>query len=78
MHHVESIKRPYIDPVLDPIGFFSVFLHLFFSVHAPPGGHSNNIFGTSEFEQSAANKKKHMESDIFGAKQNTVDPAPAK
>ncbi|CAF0937802.1 unnamed protein product [Adineta ricciae] len=46
-------------------------------VHAPPGGHSNNIFGTSEFEQSAANKKKHMESDIFGSKKETNEPTSA-
>jgi hypothetical protein len=46
-------------------------------VHAPPGGHSSNIFGT-EFEQSAANKKKHMESDIFGSKKDNVDPVPVK
>lgn len=55
-----------------------VCIYFVFSVHAPPGGHSNNIFGTSEFEQSAANKKKHMESDIFGSKKDNVDPAPAK
>lgn len=60
------------------LGFLSVLLYLFFSVHAPPGGQSSNIFSTSEFEQSAANKKKHMGSDIFGANQNTADPAPAK
>ena len=62
--------------------FFSSYIFrihpFFFSVHAPPGGHSNNIFGTSEFEQSAANKKKHMQSDIFGTKQDNVDPAPVK
>ncbi|UJR21897.1 hypothetical protein I4U23_024969 [Adineta vaga] len=46
-------------------------------VHAPPGGHSNNIFSTSEFEQSAANKKKHMESDIFGSKKETNEPVPS-
>jgi hypothetical protein len=47
-------------------------------VQAPPGGHSNNIFSTSEFEQSAANKKKHMQSNIFGTNQDNVDPAPVK
>lgn len=49
--------------------------HPSIKVHAPPGGHSNNIFSTSEFEQSAANKKKHMESDIFGSKKDTTEPA---
>jgi hypothetical protein len=58
------------------LNFLSISL-LFFSVHAPPGGHSSNIFGT-EFEQSAANKKKHMESDIFGSKKDNVDPVPVK
>jgi hypothetical protein len=53
-------------------------IHFFFSVQAPPGGHSTNLFSTSEFEQSAANKKKHMQSDIFGTKQDNVDPAPVK
>jgi hypothetical protein len=43
-------------------------------LHAPPGGHSNNIFGTSEFEQSAANKKKQLGSDIFGS--NSTEPTP--
>lgn len=52
--------------------------HTSIRVHAPPGGHSNNIFGTSEFEQSAANKKKHMESDIFGSKADSANAAPAK
>jgi len=50
--------------------------HTLIRVHAPPGGHSNNIFGTSEFEQSAANKKKHTESDIFGSKKDNTEPAP--
>jgi len=52
--------------------------HTSIRVHAPPGGHSNNIFGASEFEQSAANKKKQSESDIFGAKKDNVEPAPTK
>jgi len=46
-------------------------------VQAPPGGHSSNMFGT-EAEQSAANKKKNMGSDIFGSNKDTVDPAPVK
>lgn len=48
-------------------------------VHAPPGGHSNNIFGTPQDEQSAANKKKNTQSDIFGTKtDNNANAAPAK
>jgi hypothetical protein len=39
--------------------------HTSVRVHAPPGGHSNHIFGTSD-EQSAANKKKNSESHVFG------------
>lgn len=47
-------------------------------VHAPPGGHSNNIFGQAQDEQSAANKKKNTQSDIFGTKTDNVNAAPAK
>lgn len=48
-------------------------------VHAPPGGHSNNIFGAQQDEQSAANKKKNTQSDIFGTKaDNNANSAPAK
>jgi hypothetical protein len=52
--------------------------HTSIRVHAPPGGHSNNIFGGSEFEQSAANKKKQSESNIFGSNNDNVEPAPVK
>jgi len=34
-------------------------------VQVPPGGHSNNIFGMTEFEQSAANKKKAIGIEYF-------------
>lgn len=68
-----SIRYRIIDVYIILYLFFIVF-----SVHAPPGGHSNNIFGTSEFDQSAANKKKHMESDIFGVKKDNNETAPAK
>ncbi|CAF1167489.1 unnamed protein product [Adineta steineri] len=48
--------------------------HTSIRVHAPPGGHSNNIFSTSEAEQSANNKKNNMASDIFGSNKDTNEP----
>jgi len=45
-------------------------------VNAPPGGYSSNMFSTSESEQSAANKKKQSESDIFGSKKDTTEQMP--
>jgi Microtubule-Associated protein Jupiter len=49
-----------------------------FSVFAPPGGRSANIFGVPEPEQPVSVKKNHMESDIFGCKKDKTDSAPAK
>ena len=77
--NVKSYTRSSISSVNNFLFIFIIFLtiHFLFRVHAPPGGQSSNIFGT-EFEQSAANKKKNIGSDIFGTKQDNAEPAPAK
>jgi len=51
---------------------------LFFSVVAPPGGRSTNIFGVPESEPPVSTKKNHMESDIFGCKKDNTDSVPVK
>jgi hypothetical protein len=52
--------------------------HTSIHAHASSGGQSNNIFGTSESEQSNANKKKNMASNIFGSSNDNAEPAPVK
>ena len=47
-------------------------MNFIFSVHAPPGGHSNNIFGAQQDEQSAANKKKNTQSEESAPKGGTI------
>ena len=56
----------------------NIYIVLSFSVFAPPGGRSANIFGTVEPEPPMSTKKNHMASDIFGCKQDNIDCAPAK
>lgn len=47
-------------------------------VCAPPGGRTANIFGVPEPEQPVSMKKHHMQSDIFGCKQETQETVQAK
>jgi hypothetical protein len=58
--------------------FLSLYKPCFFSVVAPPGGRSTNIFGVPESEPPVSTKKNHMESDIFGCKKDNTDSVPVK
>ena len=80
MHeYVEFHQRSTINSVENLSCFYIVLLiFFFFSVFAPPGGRSTNIFGVPEPEAPMTAKKNHMESDIFGCKKDNVDSAPAK
>ncbi len=58
--------------------FLIILISVPFSVFAPPGGRSANIFGVPEPEPPVSTKKNHMESDIFGCKKDQTDAAPVK
>ena len=66
--NVESWQRSSINSVKFDTSTFSYLSIFVFRVCAPPGGRSNNIFGPTDQEQAAINKKNHTGSDIFGVK----------
>lgn len=79
--YVKFFKRSTVNSVDNSLSIISVsipYLSLNFSVFAPPGGRSNNIFGVPEPEAPVTTKKNHMESDIFGCKKDNTDSTPVK